>query len=146
MLRCRRPPREFPSCFYIERAILFELLNRSNVKKPLCPRYQVWLQAGVGGPQPRGLAHRGRQIRFRSNPQPRRSPNHQLQVNNLHINVTWSEPLLPRGPLTTFQLRIQENPEISSEISVSKSKVCSWRFIENRTCYIKISSTKYWIE
>ena len=45
-----------------------------------------------------------------------------LQVNNLHINITWSAPLMPRGPLSAFRLQIRELPnEKSHVIHVSTS-------------------------
>ena len=37
-----------------------------------------------------------------------------LQVNNLHINITWSEPQIPRGPLSAFRLQIRELPNENS--------------------------------
>ena len=43
-----------------------------------------------------------------------------LQVNNLHINITWSAPLMPRGPLSAFRLQIRELP---NEKSNEKSHV-----------------------
>ena len=31
-------------------------------------------------------------------------------MNNLHINITWSGPQIPRGPLSAFRLQIRELP------------------------------------
>ena len=31
-----------------------------------------------------------------------------FQVNNLHINVTWTRPVFPNGPIRSFLLQIQE--------------------------------------
>ena len=44
-------------------------------------------------------------------------------MNNLHINITWSRPQIPRGPITAFQLHIKELPNgnANSNSDVSNS-------------------------
>ena len=48
-------------------------------------------------------------------------------MNNLHINITWSRPQIPRGPITAFQLHIKElpngNANSNSDVSNSSSYV-----------------------
>ena len=44
-------------------------------------------------------------------------------MNNLHINISWSGPLLPRGPITAFQLQIEEQPSDPSNVNSDMSKV-----------------------